>query len=72
MSIPGKEGAILSPLIKPRACRFINRCPSATGWCNNRNPDNECVRLLLGIIERMKQDERDKSILPVKEMEEEA
>jgi hypothetical protein len=28
-------------------CRFISKCPCATGWCMNRNPDTECIKLLI-------------------------
>jgi hypothetical protein len=30
-----------------RKCQFISKCPCATGWCMNRDPDPNCIKLLI-------------------------
>jgi hypothetical protein len=29
-------------------CKYVEKCPSATGWCNNHNNcDADCIRLII-------------------------
>lgn len=32
------------------ACKYIHRCPSASEWCNEPNPTEECANIFTGII----------------------
>lgn len=44
-------------------CKYYNVCPSATGWCLNRQPDVECAGLIIGMYCRLKE---QKPVLIVK------
>lgn len=34
------------------SCKYIDRCPSATGWCNRDNPNyQQCIPFLLSAVE---------------------
>jgi hypothetical protein len=37
-----------------RKCPYIDRCPSASGWCNNKEPRIECVGDILKAYEVLK------------------
>lgn len=36
------------------ACRFYNKCPSASGWCKNDQPNKNCVAFILSAYSRLK------------------
>lgn len=44
-------------------CKYYNVCPSATGWCLNRQPDAECADRIIGMYCRLKE---QKPVLIVK------
>ena len=37
-------------------CPFKERCPSATGWCFNRQPEKDCIRFLETHLDLVNQD----------------
>lgn len=37
-------------------CTLRNECPISCGWCKTHQPDNECVRLAKGVVEKWKHD----------------
>ena len=37
-------------------CQYYDICPSADGWCKNREPQADCIPFLLNYIERKKKE----------------
>lgn len=37
-------------------CRLRAECPISCGWCRTHQPDDECIRLAAGTIEKWKHD----------------
>lgn len=32
-------------------CKYYNVCPSCRGWCNNREPNGDCIEFILSAYE---------------------
>ena len=41
LTIQSKGEQLMSPFTN--ICKYKERCPSATGWCFNKQPDEDCL-----------------------------
>lgn len=46
-----------APRTKPKLeCHLRSECPISCGWCKTHRPDDTCVRLASGVIQKWKND----------------